>query len=344
MLLLRKALFLVLFGIFAIVLCPSIGTYIQEAVHEPARSLSSSSAQSMQKIQKTATTSFSHGKISNFFARLRPSVKRDRFQHVKYIPEKTTIEEIYTPDRVREMEAKYKGSLEPAENLVNSPYRHARPQDFTRYEEQNQELAQWTIKEALNQRVKALFHRADNNAAPIKVMEAVQSISSFGDEKSSSQKKKEEQKNIVNPTNNFKKSKKMSLAEAHALPPEPVDEEIPTKLKTKMNIIHARGQVRLTNPIVNTSVNIDIKNKVVANELSVSDRVSIDMEKEFKELSLNSNVKYGVERKVVHVNLSKKITDEISCNLSTERFTGNQRDASGSKGREAVNMMYSVSF
>ena len=79
-------------------------------------------------------------------------------------------------------------------------------------------------------------------------------------------------------------------------------------------------------------------------DLRADDKVAAEMNKDFKSIEAKSKLSYGVDRKIVSVNLNKKITDQISFDMLSERFTGDSRGTTGEKSKDTAKLMYSISF
>jgi hypothetical protein len=233
------------------------------------------------------------------------------------------IDEFYTPEVTNAVE----GRAQALEVKHENPRMHATPWEAQQANDSREDLAKFTAKETLSERIKNLFRRADQSSGGMKAITAMQTLTGGEVEKEPSKEEKPAVKKIGT------RDKK----EAFAMPVKKEEAPIPTKLKTRMNVVKGQGEVRFMNPVVTTSVNLDANSKADNN-------VAVRMEKELSVLDLRSNVDYGLGKKVVSVNVSKKITDEISANLTSRHSTAGEEISGGKRSEEAVNMLYSISF
>ncbi len=236
----------------------------------------------------------------------------------------TTLDDLYTKDVTNNLRSKYQAEVVPVEKSVESPYRRARTWEVDRYNQNREELAKYTAKEVLSQRLKTIFNGADKSSGAMKVAQSVKNVMA------ADMSAKEEEP--VRP----KSVQSSSIAPAASAAPQE-EPAIPTRVKTKFNLVHGRGQVRFTNPIVTTSVNLDVSKKA-------SNKVVVNLDKKIKPLDLESNVNYAAGQKVVAVNLKKAITSEISADVQSAHHTGDGQFVNGAKSQESVRMTYSVSF
>ncbi|NUM87622.1 MAG: hypothetical protein HUU37_00320 [Bdellovibrionales bacterium] len=233
----------------------------------------------------------------------------------------TSLDDLYTKDVTNNIRSKYQAEVAPAERSVESPYRRARPWEVDRYNQNREELAKFTTKEVLSQRLKTIFNGADKTSGAMKVAQSVKNVMA-------ADMKEEEQ-----PPKAPKKAPMVSSSASARAEEAP----IPTRLKTKFNFVHGRGQVRFTNPIVSTSVNLDVSGKA-------ADKVIVNLDKKIKPLDMESSVNYAATKKVVAVNLKKAITKEISADVQSAHQAGDGQFTNGAKSQESVRMTYSVSF
>lgn len=257
------------------------------------------------------------------FARFRPVERYDIAKEADaLLQSKTTIQEIYDKEFTERVQREYNEKVGSYERVIDTPYRKANTWDYDRFNDSRHDMAKWVTKEILNDQLREFFHRGDKNSAPMQVLTTMREISGGNPTEEENKKLTPEQK----------------IARAHRLDLPKVEEEeehIPTRLRPKMNLIKQTGQLRFQNPVVETSVNIDAHS---------DEKVLVDMNKDFKKLTLKSNVRYGVQKQMVQMNLNKKITDEVSLDLSSERYTGDKRGASGERKRDTARVTYSLSF
>ncbi|RZA02308.1 MAG: hypothetical protein EOP11_16815 [Proteobacteria bacterium] len=115
---------------------------------------------------------------------------------------------------------------------------------------------------------------------------------------------------------------------------EDAEEEIPTKLRTRLNLSKVRGALMLQNSIANATVEGG----------STGDKLLVEISREFKKMELQSRARYNVVQSYLAVNVSKKITKEVAVDLSSERWTGEKRSAGGDKAVDSAKVTYSLVF
>lgn len=219
----------------------------------------------------------------------------------------STWEKIFNPKFVQEINSKYKAQVAVAEQTAHSPYRRATQFEQEQYESRRKDFSSWMAKEALNSQVKSMFAKADKTSGGMKVVNGLRAVTGGED---------------------FGPAAPASAA--------PAAEKIPTRLRTRMNLLHATGSVVFQNPVVTTNVNVSAKG---------DDNVTVDMSKEIKEITLNSQAKYGVNSQKLSLNVNKKITDEINLGVSNESYTGSKKpDEAVARSEQKVMMNYTIGF
>jgi len=236
----------------------------------------------------------------------------------KALSSKTTIEKVFNEDFEKKMRAEYAGRVQPFESTATNPIWRARHWEKKRYEDGQNNLASWTAREVLDDQLREFFHGGDKDSAPMKILSTAHKLSG-GDSDDEAPK--------------LSKEEKIARSHRRDLPPAKEEEEsTPTRLKTKINVIKQQGALVFSNPIATTSVN------------GSREDVSVNMNKEFRQLTLRSNLNYGVKEARFNFNVNKKITDEVSLDLDHYAYTGGKRGASGEKSKEQAKVNYSVSF
>ncbi|MGZ3694917.1 MAG: hypothetical protein ACXWQO_12120 [Bdellovibrionota bacterium] len=242
----------------------------------------------------------------------------------RVLSRKSFLEEVYDKDMEQNFRDHYRNEVEPYEKTANNPLRRARSWEMKDYDDKRSDMAKWASREIINDQIKEFFRHGDKNAAPMQVMGTLKDLSNGGAEKAEDKPLTPEEK----------------LARAHRQDLPQVtkveEEKIPTKLKTKLNIMRRTGTLLFTNPIVTTTVNVKSGNR--------DDNVVVEMNREFHQLTLNSRLRYEVDRSIMNFNLNKKITDRISLDMEHMQWTGSQRSDTGEKKNETAKLLYSVGF
>lgn len=254
----------------------------------------------------------------------------DRFESVDFdeaermLSRKTFIEEVYDEDMQRNFINQYRSEVEPFEKTANNPLRRARSWEMKDYDNKRAEMAKWASREILNDQIKDFFRKGDKNSAPMQVMGTLKDLSNGGKEDPAEQKLTPEEK--------------AARAHRHDLPQvtKAEEEKIPTKFKTKLNVLRRSGTLLFTNPIVTTAINLKAGNR--------DDNMVVEMNREFTKLTLNSRLKYEVDRSLMNFNLNKRITDRISLDMNHMQFTGSKRGDNGEKRSDTAKLLYSVGF
>jgi hypothetical protein len=273
--------------------------------------------------KKRDPSSFYRQLQADVFARLRPVEREEPIdfdEATALLRRKTTNEKIFDKEFVGRMKGEYNGRVRPFEETANDPVWRPRYWEMERYENGRHDLAQWTTREVVEDELKDFFNGADKDSAAVKVLSTARELSGGGDDKPAEPKLTKEQK--------LARAHRTDLPKAAA----PAEEKIPTRLKTKLNLLRQNGSLVFTNPVAITSLSGN------------RDEISLNMDRDFRQLSLHSNVAYGVKQECLNVNVSKKITDEVSLNLDHVNYTGDKRGAAGEKSREQARVNYSISF
>lgn len=256
-------------------------------------------------------------------AKLRPVARQgeiDFNEAEKTLNTKTTNEKIFDHDFEKKMREEYSRKVTPYEGTATDPIWRPRHWEEKRYIDGKKDLAQWTAREVLDDQLHDFINGGDQASAPMKVLSTAHKLSGGEDKDSGTPKMTEKER----------------IARAHRrdLPAIVQEEEsVPTKLKTKINILKTTGSLVFSNPIATTSIN---GNK--------DDGVSLNMDKEFRKITLKSNLKYMAKEERLDFNLNKKITERVSLDLDHASYTGSKRGSGGEKTREQAKLNYSLSF
>lgn len=293
-----------------------------ERPEAPAKALFK--APSVKHIEKKSEKKSLLRKFREKWARFRPvnkkrSEDREWAQADRILHSKTTIEEIFDKDMSRRLHERYEGSVRPFEQEALSPYHRASNWKMQRYEESRKALAEWTMKEVGRDQLKDFVRRRRDHS---EVLSTVATGAGNPAEEESRQITEEER-----------------IARAHRID-RPVlaneeEEVIPTKLRARLNLLKAQGQFTFVNPVVTTSVEA---------KAGAGENLAVVLNRDFKELEMNSRLRYGVDQSLVVLNVNKRITNEVSVDLLSERWTGSQRGSVGEKSKDTAKVLYSVSF
>ncbi len=266
-------------------------------------------------------TAYYNSLRAEVLAKLRPIERQEEIDFdaaEKALNTKTTNEKIFNRDFEKKMREEYSKKVSPFEETATDPVWRARYWEQQRYVDGRKNLASWTAREVLDDQLHDFINGGDQSSAPMKVLSTAHKLSGAEDREEPKMTEKE----------------KIARMHRKDLPPLSEEEEsIPTKLKTKINLIKTTGSLVFQNPVATTSLN---GNK--------DDGVSVNMDKEFRKLTLKSNLNYGMKESVLNFNLNKKITDRISLDLDHASYTGSKRGSVGEKTREQAKLNYSLSF
>jgi hypothetical protein len=255
--------------------------------------------------------------------RFRPVKKSDPvdFEEAGKVLSQTTLSEIYDEEFRRNMQREYAQRVAPWEDAVNDPFRPAHRLDVERFDQSREDMAKWTAREVLNERVKDLFRRSDRDSSAIRFVQAVKSVTSGGGEELPS------------------KARPAASGEASAQTQAQAQSEerpaTPIRVRPRLNILKGKGQLLFTNPVATTSLDV---------QTGAGEAMLLKINRDFQKLQLSSRVEYGIEENKLNLNLDKRITDEVSLNLSSERHTGSTRNAAGKKSNETASLLYRISF
>jgi hypothetical protein len=234
----------------------------------------------------------------------------------------SALQKIFDNDFEKKMRDEYSKKVSPFEQTATDPVWRARSWEVQRYEDGRKDLANWTTREVLDDQLKEFVQGGDQSSAPIKVLYTAQELTGGGHEPPSS-------------GDSMTLEQKQARAHRKDLPPlaQAEEEKVPTKLRTKVNLLKANGSLVFSNPVATTSLK---GNK--------DEGFSVGMDREFRKLTLKSNLTYGVKQECLNLNVNKKITDRVSLDLDHATYTGGKTGPSGEKTREQARVNYSMSF
>ena len=280
-------------------------------------------------LSKIASAKKSQRRISSFYARikqeilarLRP-VERSEIVNFdeaeKMLSSKTASEKLFDKDFEKKMRVEYANKVQPFEGTVSDPIWRARYWEQKRYEDGNNSLAKWTAREALDDQLNDFIHGGDTDSAPMKVLSTAHKLSGAEDP---------DDKPSMTP------AERAARAHRRDLPPVAAEEEkVPTRLKTKINVVKQQGALVFQNPVAMASVN-GSKEDVTAN-----------INREFRKLTLKSAVNYGMKESVLNFNVNKKLTEQVSLDLDHYSYTGGKRGSTGESSKEQAKVNYQISF
>lgn len=276
---------------------------------------------------KPKATFFSQVKAR--FSRFRPAWKQNAIPldgTEDVLRDKSLLDKIYTQDMNRRMRDKYREVVEPYEDMIESPTRPARHADMARYYDGQRDMVRWAMKEIGQGQLKDFLRRADKGSGAMQVITTVREMNGSTDKEREEERKREDKK--------LTEAERIARAHRRDYNPKP-EEEIPTRLRTRLNVLKGKGALTLQNPIVTA---------MVEGGAGGGDNLSVELNREFKKLELYSKARYVVDNSVVTFNVQKKITPEISVDLYSERWTGEKRGDSGEKAKDQAKVTYSLAF
>ena len=288
-----------------------VAPFLEEAKAGPAATPKNRQVSSYAQLQQ------------EILAKLRP-VEREQpidFDEAKtFLNSRTTNEKIFNKSFAGKMQGEYAGRVSPFEKTATDPLWRARSWEMQRYEDGRQDLARWTTREVMEDQLKEFFNGGDKDSTAMKALAAARSLSGGEEEKAAEP--------ALTPEQKIARTHRTDLAQPTAVE----EEKIPTRLKTKLNVLRQNGSVVFTNPVAITSVD---GNK---------DEISMNMHRDFRKLTLHSNLAYGVKQECLNLNVNKKITDRVSLDLDHYNYTGDKRGSAGEKTKEQARVNYSMSF
>jgi hypothetical protein len=260
---------------------------------------------------------------SAVFARLRPAERDlsiDFDQAAAMLNQRTFNQKIFNKDFENKMRGEYAGRVSPLEKKVNDPLWRPSYYQEQALENSKHDLAQWTTREVMEDQLKDFFNGGDQDSGAMKAVHTARMLTGGEDEKPAEPQ--------LSPEEKAARAHRMDLPVATS----DQEEQIPTKLKTKVNVLRQNGSVVFTNPVATTSLNGN------------RDDFSLNMNRNIRKLALSTNASYALKQECLDVNVNKQITDHVSLNLDHYTFTGDKRGSSGEKSREQARVNYSIGF
>lgn len=294
----------------------------EKLVHPGTDAAAAQSAEAGAELRKNRRISSYYQELqAEVFSKLRP-VERDEpidFDEARaLLSGKTTNEKIFNKGFEGKMRGEYASRVAPLEKTVNNPIWRPSYFDVQRYEAGRHDLAQWTTREVMEDQLKDFFNGGDQDSGAMKAVHTARALTGGEDEKPSEP--------ALTPEQKIARAHRTDLPQAHE------EESVPTKLKTKLNVLRQNGSIVFSNPVAITSLNGN------------RDEISLNMNREFRKLTLRTNAGYGVKNECLNVNVNKKITDHVSLDLDHYNYTGDKRGSAGEKTREQARVNYSIGF
>jgi hypothetical protein len=255
-------------------------------------------------------------KLRQRWAKFRPVNRGDQAGWDRagaVLSSKSTIDKIFDKEMSLKLQSRYQGAVLPFEREVTNPVRWASPWENRRYEQSRKDLAEWTVKEVGKHQLKDFIRRQKSESGALSVAASASGVQD--DEKKASPRAS------------------AFAADGTLIPQE--EEIIPTRLRAKLNLLKTRGQLTFSNPVVTTSVEA---------KAGSGENLAVELNRDFRQLEMISKVRYGVDESLLILNVNKRITDEVSVDLNSERWTGSKRGSVGEKSKDTAKVLYSVSF
>lgn len=262
-------------------------------------------------------------KLKNKFAQLKPkwsSFTLPLTGNEQALQSKATIDDIFDRDMNARMQAEYDGRVAPYMRAVENPTRPPTQVEMMRYMEGQRGMVKWAMKEVGRDQLNDFMRRGDSSSGGMKFLNAAKSLSGSNEDAAT--------RNLT-PREKAEREARMPIAVAKE------DAPIPTKLKTRLNLLKARGALTLQNPYVTA---------MVEGGAGSGENLAVEFNRDFRMLDMYSRVRYGVDESLLSMNLNKRITREISVDLSSEHWTGVKRSDQGEKSRESAKLIYSLGF
>lgn len=266
-------------------------------------------------------------KIKDRWSKLRPVAKTNNMEFSPVYSSKSTIEELFDEEFTAKMKGAHAAMVVPVEKEALNPYRRSSHWEMQRYEDSRKALAEWTMKELGRDQLKEFIRMRKKDSAALGVVAATTGVEEVGQTQASN--------DIESLPAGLTEQERLARAHAYTPASEREEEIIPTRLRARLNVLKTQGQVTFVNPVVTTSVEA---------RAGAGENLSVEMKRNFKKLELNSHLRYAVDQSHLVLNVNKKITDEVSLDLNSERWTGSKRGDSGEKSKGTARVTYSISF
>lgn len=280
-----------------------------------------SSAKNRNKSTRVPNSYYSRLKTA-VLAKFRPSENSGEIDFdaaERLLNQKTFNQKVFNEEFQEQMKKKYADRVAPYEKTATDPIWRARYWEMDRYENGRKDVAKWTAQEALENQLRDFVRGGDQNSAPIKIFNTANDLTGANREEAKRQEAQKERKR---------------QAQVAGLPTQEEEEPAtPTRLVPKLNLLKVDGSVVFSNPIATTAIS--------GNR---NDGFRVGMDREFRKLSLRSNLSYVVKEECLNVNLNKQLTEQVSLDLDHTNYTGSKRGGSGEKSREQARVNYNISF
>jgi hypothetical protein len=271
--------------------------------------------------------------IKQRFSRFRPAWDQDALPmtgNEEILQGKNFLDQVYDSEMSQRMSDKYRDTVSRWERVAEDPTWQATRTQRQRYMDSQRDMAKWAMKEIGKDQLRD-YLEARRRSGGGGLFSVVKDMGG-----GNSSLKRQEAEIARQKAEDKKLSEEERIARVHRRDAvsEEDEEEIPTKLRTKLNFLKARGQLSLQNSIVNATVEGG----------GSGDKLSLELFREFRKLELQSKARYNVDKSYIAVNVSKRITKEVAVDVSSERWTGAKRGDSGEKAKDSAKVTYSLAF
>ncbi|RZA08968.1 MAG: hypothetical protein EOP11_03195 [Proteobacteria bacterium] len=264
------------------------------------------------------------------FSRFRPAWDQNALPldgNEEALRDTALIDQIYDKEMVNRMRDRYRDSVGNWERVAGNPAMRPTQWQRAQYIESQHDMAKWAVKEIGKDQLRDYIDaRLKAGSGVFNVVKDFSGTSLQRQEAEIAKQKNEDKK--------LSEAERIARVHRRDAVEEEEEEEVPTKLRTRLNLAKVRGALMLQNSIANATVEGG----------NSGDKLLVEVSREFKKLELLSRARYNVVQSYLAVNVSKRITKEVAVDLSSERWTGEKRSAGGDKAIDSAKVTYSLAF
>lgn len=269
--------------------------------------------------------------IKQRFARFRPAWDPNALPmtgNEEILHSKSFLEGVYDADMSNRMRDRYRDSVSYYERVAEDPTWTASRAQRQRYQDSQRDMAKWAMKEIGKDQLRDYLEaRMRSGSGVFHVVKDMGAGSSLERQQAEISRQKSEDSRLSEEERIARVHRRDTVADED-------DDVIPTKLRTKLNVLKARGQLTLQNPVAIATVEGG----------GSGDKLALEISREFKKLEVQSRARYNVVNSYITVNVLKRITKEVAVDLSSERWTGQHRGAAGEKAKDTAKVTYNLAF
>lgn len=260
--------------------------------------------------------------------------------------DKSFIQSVYNKNWSNQLRQQYKQMLESDD--IDRTHGYNSRAESRRYLETNARMANWTRTRILNERIpELLLQNLDHESGFVQFFRAIRKVLGSSSLGAIFERRRPEHlyQSESKAVDTSMMSQKEKIKYYNSLHPVRKKQEIETRLRAKWNLLKTRGNLRLQNAVLDTQFDVNFQaNKNLPSHLGQEDMMTVRMKRNIELVNVDSQLNYGLTNKIVRVELSKQITEQIAADAFAARATAGMLHTGATTSDNAVRLRYNISF